>query len=230
MILTTSGITSKKYLKKFFFFLFFFFFFFLFLFLFLFFLFLFFLFFKPEDFNNSTISDFFEFEYDSLPHKILEEDSFNSKLKVLSDKFNNENNPNFIWKNHFKSDIPSDGFPTFAGQIWDVIKSNRDLDLPTQREALATFRCEDISDELLNSFQESIAPHSEQLKKHNIVDNFGSLMGTILQKTLGTILKIYIYNFFFFLFSLFFIYFLFFLLFIFYLFSFFFLFFLFKKN
>ena len=66
--------------------------------------------------------------------------------------------------------------PTFSGQIWDVIRTNRDLDLPNQREALATYRCEDISEELYNDFLKNITLCSEQLKNGSIVENFGSLV------------------------------------------------------
>eukprot|EP01091_Cochliopodium_minus_P002925 TRINITY_DN1275_c2_g2_i1.p1 TRINITY_DN1275_c2_g2~~TRINITY_DN1275_c2_g2_i1.p1 ORF type:complete len:759 (+),score=284.13 TRINITY_DN1275_c2_g2_i1:44-2320(+) len=144
---------------------------------------------KPEEFKETKISDFFELEFDSLPHKILEEDLFKSRLKDLSNKFNSSENPKYIWKNHFKNDIPSDGFPTFAGQIWDVIKTNRDLDLPTQREALATFRCEDISEELYKEFNQSISTYSQQLRSSNIVENFGTILGGQMETTLENFRK-----------------------------------------
>ena len=37
--------------------------------------------------------------------------------------------------------IPADGFSVYARGVWEQIASNKDLDLPTQQELLAQFRC-----------------------------------------------------------------------------------------
>ena len=54
--------------------------------------------------------------------------------------------------------IPADGFPMYASGIWEQIVDNKDLDLPTQQELLAQFRCDEIAREALISFDERIAP------------------------------------------------------------------------
>jgi hypothetical protein len=35
-------------------------------------------------------------------------------------------------------------FGRYAHEIWETIRSNKDLNLPSQREMLATFRCDEI--------------------------------------------------------------------------------------
>ncbi len=54
--------------------------------------------------------------------------------------------------------IPADGFSRYAEGVWDQIVSNKDLDLPTQQELLAQFRCDEISREVLVAFDEKIGP------------------------------------------------------------------------
>ena len=54
--------------------------------------------------------------------------------------------------------IPADGFPKYAENVWDQIVNNKDLDLPTQQELLAQFRCDEISREVLVAFDEAIGP------------------------------------------------------------------------
>ena len=54
--------------------------------------------------------------------------------------------------------IPADGFPRYAESIWEQIESNKDLDLPTQQELLAQFRCDEITREVLIAFDDVIAP------------------------------------------------------------------------
>ena len=58
--------------------------------------------------------------------------------------------------------IPADGLSVYAEGVWDQIVHNKDLDLPTQQELLAQFRCDEISREVLNGFDEVITPLEEQ--------------------------------------------------------------------
>lgn len=58
--------------------------------------------------------------------------------------------------------IPADGFAHYAEGIWDQIVNNKDLDLPTQQELLAQFRCDEILREVLVGFDEAITPFEEK--------------------------------------------------------------------
>jgi hypothetical protein len=58
--------------------------------------------------------------------------------------------------------IPADGFPVYAEGVWDQIVHNKDLDLPTQQELLAQFRCDEIAREVLVKFDETISPLEAQ--------------------------------------------------------------------
>lgn len=50
----------------------------------------------------------------------------------------------------------------YASGVWDQIVNNKDLDLPTQQELLAQFRCDEISREVLISFDVVITPLEDQ--------------------------------------------------------------------
>lgn len=58
--------------------------------------------------------------------------------------------------------IPADGFSVYAEGIWDQIVNNKDLDLPTQQELLAQFRCDEISKEVMVAFDLVVAPLEER--------------------------------------------------------------------
>jgi hypothetical protein len=51
---------------------------------------------------------------------------------------------NYVFKPRYHKRIPADGFPHYASAIWEKIITNRDLDLPTQQELLAQYRCDEI--------------------------------------------------------------------------------------
>merc|ERR1712137_685287 len=56
----------------------------------------------------------------------------------------------------------------------------RDLDLPTQKEMLALFRCGEISDEVYNEFVERIRPLGQQLKNNEHPETFGADLSAIV--------------------------------------------------
>lgn len=58
--------------------------------------------------------------------------------------------------------IPADGFSVYAEGIWDQIVNNKDLDLPTQQELLAQFRCDEIAREALVAFDAAITPFEDK--------------------------------------------------------------------
>ena len=77
--------------------------------------------------------------------------------------------------------IPADGFSVYAEGVWDQIVNNKDLDLPTQQELLAQFRCDEISREVLVAFDEAILPLEEKqaegisLGKPAVLKDLGAL-------------------------------------------------------
>jgi protein SEY1 len=127
---------------------------------------------KPQGLENSRIEDYFDFGFAALPHKILQGDKFASEVQVLGSRFtaghrNKENASNeelegglFLPEYHRR--IPADGFSVYAEGIWDQIVNNKDLDLPTQQELLAQFRCDEISREVLVAFDATMTPLEEQ--------------------------------------------------------------------
>ncbi|KAJ9641887.1 Dynamin-like GTPase that mediates homotypic ER fusion [Coniosporium tulheliwenetii] len=128
---------------------------------------------KPEGLEQSRIEDYFDFAFVALPHKILQAEKFVSDIEKLSTRFregykdpkisgllNEEDQPVFLPEYHRR--IPADGFPVYAEGIWDQILNNKDLDLPTQQELLAQFRCDEIAREALIGFDEAITPLEEK--------------------------------------------------------------------
>ncbi|GAB7340788.1 hypothetical protein MBLNU457_7159t2 [Dothideomycetes sp. NU457] len=129
---------------------------------------------KPPGLENSKIEDYFDFAFVALPHKILQPEKFEAEVQKLGTRFregysdpktkglrlDEESEPILLSEYHRR--IPADGFPVYAHNVWTQIDSNKDLDLPTQQELLAQFRCDEISKEVLVAFDEIIIPLEEQ--------------------------------------------------------------------
>ncbi|KKZ64661.1 protein SEY1 [[Emmonsia] crescens] len=126
---------------------------------------------KPAGLENSTINDYFDFAFAGLPHKNFQPDKFVDAVQKLSTRFRDgHRDPNNldskgtgsieggIFLPEYHRRIPADGFAVYAEGVWDQIVNNKDLDLPTQQELLAQFRCDEISREVLVAFDEAISP------------------------------------------------------------------------
>lgn len=124
---------------------------------------------KPKGLEQSRIEDYFDFAFVALPHKILQPEKFEQEVEKLGTRFREGYNdpkksglldesslPVFLPQYHRR--IPADGFSVYAEGVWDQIVNNKDLDLPTQQELLAQFRCDEISREVLIAFDEKITP------------------------------------------------------------------------
>ncbi|KAK1987874.1 root hair defective 3 GTP-binding protein [Colletotrichum cereale] len=125
---------------------------------------------KPQGLENSRIEDYFDFAFAALPHKILQADKFTTEIQNLGRRFtvghrtgaaSSQEFDGGVFLPEYHRRIPADGFSIYAEGIWDQIVNNKDLDLPTQQELLAQFRCDEISREVLIGFDNAIVPLEE---------------------------------------------------------------------
>ena len=157
---------------------------------------------KPSGMEKSRIEDYFDFAFAALPHKILQPERFVSEVTKLGSRFreghrdprrdplrnDQEQAPVFLPEYHRR--IPADGFSHYAEGIWDQIVNNKDLDLPTQQELLAQFRCDEISREVLVIFDEVMVPFENKQSdgartgRPEILAGLGAAMRTARMKAL----------------------------------------------
>ncbi|KAH8704044.1 protein sey1 [Talaromyces proteolyticus] len=128
---------------------------------------------KPEGLEHSTIHDYFDFAFYGLPHKGYKPEEFSAEVKKLGTRFREgrkgrkeqvlgESNDGGVFLPEYHRRIPADGFAHYAEGIWDQIINNKDLDLPTQQELLAQFRCDEIARGVVVAFDEAIIPFEDK--------------------------------------------------------------------
>lgn len=158
---------------------------------------------KPPGLEKSKIEDYFDFTFVALPHKILQPEKFEQEVQRLGTRFregykdpkkadlvDESSEPVLLPEYHRR--IPADGFPMYAEGVWEQIDSNKDLDLPTQQELLAQFRCDEISKEVLVPFDEVITPLEEEQAnsvaagKPSVIAKLGIAMIAARKQALGS--------------------------------------------
>ena len=65
------------------------------------------------------------------------------------------------------------------------MQTNKDLDLPTQQELLAQFRCDEISAGALAEFIEQAKPQRRPIEAGKVVEGLGSMMRSWRSSALG---------------------------------------------
>ncbi|BAM81250.1 hypothetical protein, conserved [Cyanidioschyzon merolae strain 10D] len=110
---------------------------------------------KPSSVEGASLSTFFDVECTSLPHKELASGAFEQAAADLRDRF--YKGASGIFHESYHRGIAADGFAVFCQQIWQVVRENRELDIPTEKEALARIRCEEIAQEAASTFDADAA-------------------------------------------------------------------------
>jgi len=118
---------------------------------------------KPQEFADSHVHDFFDITYASLSHKILDANTFAADVEVLKERFINPEASDFIFKAAYAKDVPADGWPIYGEGIWKTIQESKDLDLPTQKEMLAMFRCDELMETAYRFFVGALEDVRQQL-------------------------------------------------------------------
>ncbi|KAJ7071965.1 RHD3/Sey1 [Mycena amicta] len=131
---------------------------------------------KPPDLSDRQLSDYFDLAFTALPHKILSSDKFEAEVLNLRRRFTDKDTPEYLFKPVYHKRIPADGVAFYMENIWEQVQSNKDLDLPTQQELLAQFRCDEISTVALAEFNEQAKSQKRPVEAGRVVEGLGELM------------------------------------------------------
>lgn len=140
---------------------------------------------KTPQFTESKVSDFFDFQFTSLPHKQLQEKEWYDQVAVMRNMFTDPNNEHYVFLEKYKKAVPIDGFQHYASAIWDVIINNKDLDLPTQKEMLAMYRCGEIAKEVHVPFEQLAIDWKKRIASKQIITRFGELAQEQVEQVLA---------------------------------------------
>ncbi|CAD6565482.1 MAG: Dynamin-like GTPase that mediates homotypic ER fusion [Cyphobasidiales sp. Tagirdzhanova-0007] len=128
---------------------------------------------KPEGLENSQMTDFFDLDFTALPHKLLQPDQFEQQVLELRARFVDPKDPSFAFKPAYHKRIPADGFAPYLSGIWEQVLANKDLDLPTQQELLAQFRCDEIATTSFEVFEAQILAYRKPIDSGSVFEGLG---------------------------------------------------------
>ncbi|KAJ9083206.1 Dynamin-like GTPase that mediates homotypic ER fusion [Entomophthora muscae] len=140
---------------------------------------------KPKGLEGCAITDFFDFMFFGLPHRILLAEDFDEQVQVLGQCFYDSQHPNYVFRPQYHKRIPADGLQRYSESIWEQIVKDKNLDLPTQQQLLAQFRCDEIAAALFDKLVEEFKPHREAADAGVLIEDLGNNFTTLKDKALA---------------------------------------------
>jgi len=93
-----------------------------------------------------------------MPNKVWLEEKFIEKAGQLKARFTHADPQTLLPVQGQKgTTVPLDGLCMFLQQTWDVIKNQKELNLPDQRQMVANYRCGEIKQEALDKVAQSLS-------------------------------------------------------------------------
>jgi protein SEY1 len=139
---------------------------------------------KPDKFRDSTPDQFFQFEFAMMPHKIFEEQKFYDEAKKLRARFEIGAANSLFLSDAEQKNIPMDGVSIFIERSWAVIRSQKELNLPDQRDMVANYRCNEIKEEaekLVQPKMESLLHESSEKEITTFKETVVAILGEAVQ-------------------------------------------------
>ncbi|WWD03363.1 protein SEY1 [Kwoniella europaea PYCC6329] len=140
---------------------------------------------KPQHLADATLSSYFDLSFATLPHKVLMPEKFEEEILELRKRFTDRSRPDYVFQPSYHKRIPADGVGFYMEGIWQQVLTNKDLDLPTQQELLAQFRCDEISASATETFLASSKVVRKPIEAGQVVEGLGVLMKDWLDTALG---------------------------------------------
>ncbi|KAG8984705.1 Dynamin-like GTPase that mediates homotypic ER fusion [Tulasnella sp. JGI-2019a] len=131
---------------------------------------------KPEGQKQCRLDDYFDMSFVQMAHKLLSPDQFDTDVVELRKRFTDGSREDCVFKPEYHKRIPTDGMANYMESVWDLVRHNHDLNLPTQHELLAQFRCDQIAACALEAFEMQSRPFRRPNQGGQIVDELGTKM------------------------------------------------------
>eukprot|EP01071_Lankesteria_metandrocarpae_P009151 Lankesteria_metandrocarpae@DN5146_c0_g2_i1.p1 len=120
---------------------------------------------KPSHLNMSVADDFFHIRLVGLPSAFANPSGFAKAVTKLRARWETELSPPT-----YSRKVPADGFAHYAQSVWEAILRQSELDIPSQKEMLASYRCEEIKNSVLAQITAPVAEKHEEAQAGVLLD------------------------------------------------------------
>ena len=136
---------------------------------------------KPDNFNDTAITDLFDIDFFFMPPLVYFQKEFDAKVGELYSRFTNPSDPRYYFNTsyHFSKCVPVEGLYTWTNQIFSAITEDESLNIPDQQKLLSAYRCEHALNESYEYFTKETVGIVEEVKEQ-YVEGFGAKIDKII--------------------------------------------------
>lgn len=138
---------------------------------------------KPPSHALLTVFDCFEFDFKTVAVKDFKEREFLDDIHDLKSRFTDPVRHDYLFRG-LETDIPIDGINLYYQEIWNLITSEKDLNIPTQKEMLANLRCNELKNEALQLLRQNIETLQKQANR-KLVPDFSAQCEKAIEESLA---------------------------------------------
>jgi hypothetical protein len=140
---------------------------------------------KPPTLEGTSVTDFFEVKYAALPNFEEREEDFRAESVLLRRRFTDEADEGQSLVRPAEDKLPGHALPLSMQRLWQVIREQKDLNLPAHKVMVANIRCEEIAADQLAALLEDQAWASLKGEASaGVVADFGQRASTLLHSCL----------------------------------------------
>mmetsp|Transcript_3599 Transcript_3599/g.10456 ORF Transcript_3599/g.10456 Transcript_3599/m.10456 type:complete len:858 (-) Transcript_3599:898-3471(-) len=138
---------------------------------------------KPTQYDKTSVSDFFEVQYSALPNFEEREEEFRAESVILRRRFTDQEEDTLVRPAEDK--LPGQALALSMQKLWQVIREQKDLNLPAHKVMVANIRCKEIAAEQLQALLQDQAWLSLQSEAAAaLVSDFGARATALLHSCL----------------------------------------------
>lgn len=134
--------------------------------------------------EGMSLDNAFEFEFVSLPNIRHRSDEFNSAVDELSARFSAPTHFSYLLKDSFSKHVPPEGFSQYAETVWQDVENERNVELPSKKELVASYRCDVAYDGQLRPALAQLNRWTTEVDRGRTIPLFGDKATGILNTAL----------------------------------------------
>ncbi|KAK9839889.1 hypothetical protein WJX74_009244 [Apatococcus lobatus] len=139
---------------------------------------------KPAQFAESSLTDFFEVQYAALPNFEEKEEDFRAESFLLKRRFQLDEEESLVRVSSDK--LPGHTLGLSMQKVWEVIREQKDLNLPAHKVMVANIRCGEIAADQLQALKQDQAWVSlSQDASAGLVPGFGGRSNALISSCLS---------------------------------------------
>lgn len=136
---------------------------------------------SPE---GMSLDSAFEFKFVSLPNIRHRADEFQTAIDSLSARFSDPDDDAYLLNDSFSKHVPAEGFCQYAETVWQEMESDKDVELPSKKELVASYRCDVAYDAQQRPALVQLNRWTSEVDRGRTIPSFGDKATGILNNAL----------------------------------------------